>query len=381
MDNDNFSGDWRLPQNKSDCAYRFVISKTLEPNGLRGTVSLFESIVDDLGREHSYWLWHKIEARVVNDVLIGKSVATTLHHENGELLSSDMVKDIINTGKIQYPKFFTFEAKQLEGALDIKWEVTYPNGFKTENSGIFSKSILPSRTTIPIQRKSWEGFKKWAFEQKDGLWFRGQASPKPLQSSFHRTGNADIVYYFDELIPVLEDHINSVSAYCYNSFSDRDLGALLNLAQHHGYPTPLLDWSLSVYVAAFFAFENRYSLSPNDDPVIFVLDERKLISDKNGRGATIRTPIPTVNSVKLANISNPRALPQQAMTMYSNVVDIEQYLLNQLGSEDIQAISIPAEERDIIMRDLKSMGINWSTLFPGLDGVCKQLKFNHFEYK
>lgn len=67
--------------------------------------------------------------------------------------------------------------------------------------------------------------------------------------------------------------------------------------------------------------------------------------------------------------------------MYSNVNDIEKVITSNedQSTQYLKAVSIPASVRNVAMRDLSLMGITWGSMFPGLDGVCKQLKARHFE--
>jgi len=45
----------------------------------------------------------------------------------------------------------------------------------------------------------------------------------------------------------------------------------------------------------------------------------------------------------------------------------------------LQAIDIPAKERDVAMRDLRLMGITPGTMFPSIDGVCEELRELNFD--
>jgi hypothetical protein len=44
----------------------------------------------------------------------------------------------------------------------------------------------------------------------------------------------------------------------------------------------------------------------------------------------------------------------------------------------LEAIDLPASERNHVMRELALMGITAGTLFPGLDGACEGLKERNF---
>jgi hypothetical protein len=79
---------------------------------------------------------------------------------------------------------------------------------------------------------------------------------------------------------------------------------------------------------------------------------------------------------------NPRALPQQSISMYTNIDDLETYIAHeekQRGTSYLWAIDLPASERRPVMRDLALMGITAGALFPGLDGACQQLKERFFD--
>lgn len=80
-------------------------------------------------------------------------------------------------------------------------------------------------------------------------------------------------------------------------------------------------------------------------------------------------------------INNPRLVPQQAVTTVTNIVDIEAYLIereSESGIKYLQAIDIPANEREEAMRDLRFMGITAGSMFPSIDGVCEELKERNF---
>jgi len=281
---------------------------------------------------------------------------------------------------MEYPEKVTISGSiNSDSNLTISTRYFYPSHHKKEEVFKLSKTAKTS-STAPHQHMGWEEFKSFALNQEDGLIYRGQAKSWPLQTSYHRTGYADLVSYLDNEVIELEHHINAISNHPYNIQEDRSLGALLNLAQHHGYPTPLLDWTKSPYVAAFFAFENKNELKKDGKITIFIFNENKW-SAQAGKDAPIRAPHIMVRTVELPGFNNPRVLPQQALTMFSNMNDIEQIIqANEKAKGDfLTRVTIDVSEADKAMRDLKLMGLTWGSLFPGFDGICKQLKSRHFK--
>jgi hypothetical protein len=189
-----------------------------------------------------------------------------------------------------------------------------------------------------------------------------------------------------EDIPALRRHLSARTKHVFNLQISDENGAFFNLIQHHGYPTPLLDWTYSPYVAAFFAYRgisNANAVARATAEVrIFVFDQAQWKTDWN-QTLLIAPPGRHVSIGEFLAIENERMIPQQAASMVTNVDDIESYIQSKEqelgGKKYLWAIDLPIGDRRKVVRELAYMGITAGSLFPGLDGACEELAERNFE--
>jgi len=273
----------------------------------------------------------------------------------------------------------------------IKWdnsnmEVDWNSDIGMQGSAHLTRNDPGRPSEIASKRMSWESFKRHVSQLETRKFiFRGQKQPWRLRSHFHRTHRSNLLRYTFDDLPTLHRHLSARTKHIFDRSDSDQLGALLHLAQHHGFPTPLIDWTYSPYVAAFFAFRHitiEASRKRNAGFVrIFQFDQAQWREDLPQLPFT--APIrPHFSLMEFLAIENERLIPQQALSALTNVDDVESYIKfteNGRQRQYINAIDIPVKERETVMKELALMGITAGSLFPGLDGACEELRERLFE--
>lgn len=229
---------------------------------------------------------------------------------------------------------------------------------------------------------SWEKFKIMVGRlQPDKYIFRGQPVLNRLRTSFHRTNRRDLYRFMRVDIPVLHGIVTSKTKHYFELRDDLQNAAFWNLLQHHGYPTPLLDWTHSPYVAAYFAFRERL-IEPleNRKIRIFMFDRAQWEKDYNQIYSVVNVK-PHFSILNPIALENPRALPQQAVCSITTVDDVEQYLIGRgadLNRTYLTVFELPYSERRTVLAELRLMGVTAGSLFPGIDGACEEMRLKNF---
>lgn len=226
-----------------------------------------------------------------------------------------------------------------------------------------------------ISYNDWEDFKTNIIKElcadqpfeRGRFIFRGQSKSEwRLESSFDR-----VFGYLPDA-----ERIGVAKRLCENfrnrseglDFPDMDLKSeigVLAWGQHYGLPTRLLDWTESPYVAAFFAFADVIVANTTEGPVaIWILDVSNPMWNKE-YGVEILKP-PSSGNIRLRNQSGLFTL------MRTRFKCLEDYVLSDPGPGEtaLRMATIPSHEAYKAISDLDIMGINYSNLFPGLNGYA-----------
>jgi len=161
------------------------------------------------------------------------------------------------------------------------------------------------------------------------------------------------------------------SSFFHNRFAGKIYEYMVFL-RHHGFPSPLLDWSRSPYVAAFFAFRD----APFEEGCVAVYS----FLEHAGKGKFARGGSPKISGLGPNVASHKRHFIQQSQyTVCTQDTDDEfmyrshqtAFENSETGQDILWKMTLPTKQRLEILRILDLHNINSLSLFGSDEGLME----------
>lgn len=227
------------------------------------------------------------------------------------------------------------------------------------------------------------------------IWFRGQSDAKwPLVPGIGRKhddfGEKNVIKKRD-LLKLEYEFLHRFRRYAH-ALKQEQLTPweAITMAQHHGLPTRLIDWTSSPLVALYFTCLNHVSDKEREDGAVYFFRLRKKRNDLNiyeKRPRQVHEANPLkVKGIKIvySMMSTARIAEQSGgFTIQDPCFTLDEqagkrFDKKNLDISDLHKWIVPGEKKAEIMSQLERVGINPRTLFPDLDGIVAGILHTEF---
>jgi len=163
-----------------------------------------------------------------------------------------------------------------------------------------------------------------------------------------------------------------------SEWTPSDSDSWWSLGQHFGLATPLLDWTESPYVAAYFSFSDHAETEAMSDRVVYAIDPVEIEKKNKDLEANEQVKI-----IRPLLDQNPRLVNQRGLfTKLPLGNDLEEWIVKNFKGVDEIAVLIKVVipendgDRSKFLRLLNRKNINPLTLFPDLGGSSQHANNN-----
>ena len=158
--------------------------------------------------------------------------------------------------------------------------------------------------------------------------------------------------------------------------------------RHHGAPTRLLDWSLSPYVALYFAVASRWdedgtlwwfrgtaadNLMQRRYPKVYKLHAENVFGSHDGASFFESEPPAILFYFELRRtierIGNQQGFFTLCLDPRADHADVLQELAEYGDGPHCEKLTVPNARKPELLRDLHLMNVTGKSMFPGLDGL------------